>query len=155
VSKGTKYGMSVTTEISGECVQLALPVTINWEECKTSSGRKFLRANVENVGKVLQPLELKTPLDNCTLDKDTVKKAGWQTVTFSVPKATKQNQTLTVEQGQGAEISLQTTIAGAEIGPKAVVKNLKQAEYSYTLVGPHDYLAYLPKNRTTYCWNWS
>jgi hypothetical protein len=150
-SKGRKYGFADTIETADECLRLAVPVKIKWEECRTNAGTKFLRSNVENIGKDYQPRVLKTPEDNCRLDL-----AKGECQLYEVPtKGSTQNISRSVEAGQAAEISLQTTIAGAEIGPKVVVKYNKQIECSYTLIGPHKYFAYLPKNSIAYYWNWS
>lgn len=129
-----------------------MPVTLLWLECRTRNGTRFKRANVEKIGKNPQASVL--TLDNCKIDEDVVIKSGWQTEKYNLPRGTEENQTLTTESGQGAQFSLETKIAGAEVAPKADVKVLKKTETSYTLVGPHRYLAYLPKNRTAYSWNW-
>jgi hypothetical protein len=153
VSKGIKYGFADMIEASDECLRLAVPVKIKWEECRAKVGTKFLRSNVENIGKDYQPRELKAPEDNCRLD---LAKSGCQLKSFKVPtKGTTRKISLSVEAGQAAEASLQTKIAGAEIGPKFAVKYVKETECSYTLTGPHEYLAYLPKNSIAYYWNWS
>jgi hypothetical protein len=50
--------------------------------------------------------------------------------------------------------SLEAKLVGAQIGPKAVVKYLKKMNYSFTLVGLQDYIAYFPKNSLAYYWHW-
>lgn len=83
------------------------------------------------------------------------KKMGWQTLPFQIPNDTTRQRTLSFEKGHGAELSLQTTIKGVELGPKAEVGYLKETKFSYKLVGKHNYTAYHPKNSLGYYWNYS
>ena len=155
VGKTRQYGFADSTELSGECLELTLPVTINWEECRSIGGTIFQRSSVKDIGKDYKEIELTARLDNCRCDPQVVEKNNWQVVRFDIPKATTRKRSLFLEAGQGAEFSLATKINVAEIGPKVVVKYLKRAEYSYTLIGPHNYVAYLPKNKVAYYWNWN
>jgi hypothetical protein len=155
-----KLGFNDEIEITENCLQLTVPVTLEWEECKFTRGRHkgttFYRSNIKNIGKNWSPVELtNAATDKCGINQQRIKSARWYQERFSVPGGGKWTRTLSIENSQGTELSLETNVIGAQIGPKAVVKYLKQMNYSYTLVGPQDYIAYFPKNSLAYYWYWS
>jgi len=155
LSKGRTYSFADSTEITKECIELTLPVMINWQEYKSRSGATFYRADIETISDDYVERVLKGPLDRCGLDEDKVKKSGWLTHDFDEPNGVTRKRELYIESGQSAEASILPKIAGVEIGPKVSVKYLKRVDYSYVLVGPHKYVAYVPKNSLSYYWNWS
>jgi hypothetical protein len=155
VSKGRTYSFADSTEITKECIELVLPITIIWQEYKSRDGVTFYRADVENIGDDYVERVLKGPLDLCGLAEDKIKKSRWLTHNFPEPDGVTRKRELYMEAGQSAEVSIQPKIAGVEIGPKVSVKYLKRVDFTYVLVGPHNYLAYVPKNSLSYYWNWS
>lgn len=153
-SKSREFGIRTTIEASGECLQIVVPVTVKCEPCKLGA-ESFIRASIEDIGDVPHAIELLGSADGCGLVKAQVLKLGWKTVDIPVPKKTTQQVEISVQAGQGAEISLELKIGDFEIGPKASVKLLKKTNYSYKLVGPHEYFAYFPKNKLAYNWAYS
>jgi hypothetical protein len=153
VTKSRNVGYKNTIEADGECLQVRLPITITTQECSTKKGEKFTRINVKDIGTIPSAIELKGPSDRCGLNPGQLKQSGWQTHQIQVPSETKQKIDLSVQSSQSAELDLQLTIAGITIGPKAVLKLQKQIDYSYKLVGPHQYFAYFPKNSIAYYWS--
>ena len=165
-SIGREIGFSDTFEANGPCLQFIVPVTSEWEQCEFTRGRhkgiKFMRSNVKSVGRDWEPIDLTTPeaaslglVDKCGLNRKDIKLAKWETHPFNLPQKTTQTRALSINNSQTMEVSLQTKVLGAEIGPRAVVKYLKTLKASYYLVGPQNYLAYFPKNSLAYYWNWT
>jgi hypothetical protein len=155
-----KLGFSDKIEITENCVQLTVPVTLEWEECKFTRGKhkgtNFYRSNVKKIGKDWDAVELTNyTTDKCGVSQQMLKLARWYQERFSVPRGGKWTRTLNIENSQGAELSLETKLVGTQIGPKAVVKYLKTMNYSYDLIGPQNYIAYFPKNSLAYYWSWS
>ncbi|MDQ3839197.1 MAG: hypothetical protein M3297_08015 [Thermoproteota archaeon] len=64
-----KLGFSDEIEITENCLQLTVPVTLEWEECEFTRGNHkettFYRSNVKNIGKNWKPVQL----TNATTDK--------------------------------------------------------------------------------------
>jgi hypothetical protein len=155
VNKSRKYGFEDTTNAEDDCLQLVVPVTIRWEECRNGDYVVFYRASAESFGEDYTEKPLSGSSDQCGIALDKLEKMGWQTHPFQIPKGTTRQRTLSFEKGHGAELSLQTTIKGVELGPKVEVSYLKETKFSYKLVGKHDYTAYHPKNALGYYWNYS
>jgi len=150
-SKSREFGIRTAIEASGECLQIVVPVTVKCEPCKLGAER-FIRASIQDIGDVPHAIELLGPADGCGLVKAQVLKLGWKWEEVPVPGKTVQQVGISVQAGQGAEISLELKVGNVQIGPKASVKLLKKTDYSYKLVGPHKYFAYFPKNKLAYNW---
>jgi hypothetical protein len=153
VSLSRNVGYKDTIEAEGECLQVRLPITITTQECISKKGVKFTRVNVKDIGTTPSAIELKGPLDHCGLLPSQLKASGWQTQDIGVPPKTTQKKDLSVQSSQAATLNLDLTIASVTIGPKAVLTLKKEIDYSYTLVGPHKYVAYFPKNAIAYYWS--
>ncbi len=152
-------GFSDEFEITQDCVRLTVPVNVEWEELEFTRGKhkgtRFFQSNVKSIGNEWEPVSIvDSASTGCSVSEDKVRLAKWRKENFRVPGGATWKRTLSVEDSQASEISLETKIAGVQIGPKAIVKYLNKIETSYNLVGPHKYTAYFPKNSLSYLWNW-
>lgn len=150
-SKSRKFGTTDTIEASGNCLQIVVPVNVKWKPCQRGA-EKFTRVDIEDIRNEPVGKELTAAADGCGVPIDTVKKLASSWRTYPVPPKATHTCTLAVDAGQGAEISLESKVGPLDIGPKITVKYTMETKYSYKLAGPHEYLAYLPKNKLAYNW---
>jgi hypothetical protein len=155
VSKSIKIVSTDTIEASGQCLQIRLPVTITNQECTPKKGKKFTRTNIKDIGTDIKTIELTDPKDDkCGLTTSQIEKYGWKNCSIDVPPNTTQTRDLDIQSSQSATLDIEPTIAGITIGPTAVLTLTKEIDYSYKLVGPHNYIAYFPKNSIAYYWSY-
>ena len=152
VNKSRKIGLKQSIEATGDCLQARLPITFTTQECLTKKGEKFIRANIKDIETFLSTAPLVGDQDLCGRASNIIAKAGWEKHMIDVAPDTTQKIGLTVDISQGAELSLEPTIAGINIGMRATLKLEKALAYTYELVGKGRYLAYFPKNSISWYW---
>jgi hypothetical protein len=148
---------STTVEISENCIALTIPVTIEWTQIKTRSGDTYYRSKVKDIAtnNLTTPELTNYDDDHCRVNPDQVQASRWPTTNYDLPKGLTRTENLFLATSMDSELSLQSTIAGIEIGPKVKVQFLRKVGCTYKLIGPHKYTAFLPTNGLGYCWLWA
>lgn len=109
-------------------------------------GKTLIKPETEKIDeKDWRYVRLIGSLDKCGIDEAKLKNSSWKSLPpFNPPPSLNITEGLSIQTGRSINISLEANIVGITIGPKAAIEFLKEAKYSYKLIGGHKYIAYFP-----------
>ena len=162
--RGMKQEIAFDDKIKtkGDCLQLRVPVTIAWEECKNRLGEVFPRGNIVYIAPDYDPEPLRDDADGCGFNPEEVRHLGFLERPIKVPSRATRRRTLSFSKSETTEFGLKIALPGVPVslGPQTTVSLQRDVRFRYILKGPgtangpNVYVPLRPQNRLTYYWSW-